>query len=37
MTGDAQMRVGDILFRNVRLGRDGTIPTIRLCTPSLST
>jgi hypothetical protein len=37
MTTDAQMHVGDIPFLNVQLGRDGIIPTIRLCTRSLST
>jgi hypothetical protein len=37
MTTDAQMHVGDIRFLNVQLGRDGTIPTIRLCSRSLST
>jgi hypothetical protein len=37
MTTDAQMHVGDIRFLNVQLDGDGTIPTIRLCTRSLST
>jgi hypothetical protein len=37
MTTDAQMHVGDIRFLNVKPGRDGTIPTIRLYTRSLST
>jgi hypothetical protein len=37
MTSDAQMHVGDIRFRSVQLGRDGTIPTIGLRTRSLST
>jgi hypothetical protein len=35
MTTDAQ--ISDIRFLNVQLGRDGTIPTIRLRTRSLST